>query len=150
MNGYFYTLLVASVCGALCSMLTWGGYEKYIKYICSLICICLMILPFREIDFALEDFDAEAVTTPSNPDDGLYTLSTELTEVRIGEYIDEIVFSQFGIKPKGSYIKIDWTLKEPIIESITVAFSNEDMHLADKAGAYLSSALGGEVKIIEE
>ena len=58
LNGYFYTLLVASVCGAICSMIAWGGFEKYIKYISSLVCVCLMILPLREIDLR-EALDSE-------------------------------------------------------------------------------------------
>ncbi len=149
MKSYFYVLLVASVCGAMCSMLASGGFEKYIKYISSLICICLMIMPFREIDL-VKTLELAEFSSPSfETDKGLYLISSEIAEKRAEDYINEIVFSQIGIKPLSTDIKIDWTLTEPVIESITVSLSHEDVSFAEETKKYLSDVLGGEVNVIE-
>lgn len=149
MNGYFHTLLVASVCGAMCVSLACGGFEKYIKYICSLICICLIILPFREIDpQKIKGFGEISFSEPE-PESGLYGISSQLAEERAEGYINEIVFSQFGIKPESSDIKIDWTQTEPVIENITVFLSHDDMKKAEETEKYLCGVLGGKVNVIE-
>ncbi len=151
MNGYFYTLLVASVCGAVCSTLAWGGFEKYIKYIASLVCVCLMISPFRDIDIdSAIDFDEKLISVSApETEGGLYTIAYGMTETRTEEYISEIVFAKFGIKPVYADIKIDWATNEATITDISVALSKQDMAYADKTKAYLLDTLGGEVNIIE-
>lgn len=151
MSSYFYTLIITSVCGAICAMLAWGGFEKYIKYIASLVCICLIIAPFRDIDLSqAKDLITEEVSsvTPELPN-GLYPLAAEITEQRAEEYISEIVFTKFGIKTVSADIKIDWESEEAIIESITVTLSKKDMKYSAEASAYLETVLGGEVTIIE-
>lgn len=150
MRGYFYTLLVASVCGAVCAMLAWGGFEKYIKYIASLVCIVLLISPLREIDItkAVEKLN-EAVESLPEGESPLYETAASLTEREAEKYLTEIVFNKFGIKPIYSDINIDWTLDEPTIQSITVALSVEDMPFADDVDAYLEQVLGGEVTVVE-
>ncbi len=151
MNGYFYTLLVASICGAMCAMLAWGGFEKYIKYIASLICVCLMIMPLREVDVS-EALNLEAENSDVFLEvscEGLYDLAAEMTEERAETYISDIVFSQFGIKTVYADIKIDWKSEEPIVENISVALAKEDMGAESKVREYLSKELGGEVNIIE-
>ena len=149
MKGYFYILLVASVCGTMCSMLVSGGFEKYIKYICSLVCLILMILPFREIDLKKSFEDYEVSLESEEGEQGLYKISSELAESRAEDYISEIVFSQIGIKPLSSDIKIDWALTEPIIESVTVSLSHDDMKMAEETRKYLFDVLGGEVDVVE-
>lgn len=150
MNGFFYTLLVTSVCGAVCTMLSGVGFEKYIKYIASLVCICVMLSPLKEIDVSsLFDMETNFEIENTQESEGLYPLATEITEENAESYINEIVFSEFGIKPKATDIKIDWDSNEPIIENITVVFQKEDMHCKDSAEDYLKNVLGGEVKIIE-
>lgn len=148
MKSYFYVLLVASVCGTMCSMLANGGFERYIKYICSLVCICLMIMPFREIDLSKTINAPDFPLDFEEPEKGLYSVSSQLAETRAEDYISEIVFSQIGIKPQSADIKIDWTLTEPIIESITVSLAYEDMEKAEETKSYLSNVLGGEVNVV--
>ena len=150
MKGYFYVLLVTSVCGTMCSMLANGGFEKYIKYICSLVCICLMISPFREMDLTKITELAVVTTEMESEENGLYAVSSQIAENRAEEYINEIVFSEIGIKPQSTDIKIDWTLREPIIESITVLLATEDIGKSDVTKTYLSNLLGGEVHVVAE
>ena len=149
MSGYFYTLLVASVCGAMCVALSFGGFEKYIKYICSLVCICLMIVPFREIDIEAIKDSYEISFSEQEGESSLYAVSSQLAEERAESYITEIVFSQFGIKPLSTDIKIDWTQTEPLIEDITVSLSHEDMQKAEATKEYLMFILGGKVNVVE-
>lgn len=150
MNGYFYTLLTASVCGVLCTMLVKGGFEKYIKYIAALICAVIIITPIASIDLSSLTDAANEISDslPSQPTD-LYGLSGKMTEERTEEYISELLFNKFGIKPIYSDIKIDWEPETAVVQKITVALSESDISIADEASNYLFEALGGEVEIIE-
>ncbi len=152
MSGYFYTLLVASVCGAVCMMLAWGGFEKYIKYIASLICVALLISPLREIDISSvvsDSLDYSQAETDSSMTD-LYAISEQMTEQTAEKYIRDIVFSEFGINAVSADIKIEWGKTEAVITDIDLVLTKNDMNMADGIKKYLFSVLGGEVRVIEE
>lgn len=151
MKGYFLTVLIASVCGATCVLLSWGGFERYIKYVASVVCLVLLISPLREIDVSELDIAAREyeLSADISDDDILYRLSGELTEKNAEEYISELVFSQFGIKTVSTDIKIDWDSQTPTVESIEVSLSAEDADKCEAARVYLSGLLGGEVRVIE-
>ena len=152
MSGYFYTLLVASVCGTVCMMLAWGGFERYIKYIASLICVVLLISPLREIDIsaALSDSLDHSQAEPDSPVTDLYAISEQMTENTAEKYIRDIVFSEFGINAVSADIKIEWGKTEAVIKNIDLVLNENDMNEADNIKKYLFSVLGGEVRIIEE
>lgn len=151
MKGYFLTVLVASVCGAVCTVLASGGFEKYIKYTASLICVVLIISPFRDIDISkIESSVTDEISLSiSENTSGLYLLAADMTETRAEEYVSQIVLSEFGINTVYTDIKIDWDEEEPIIENICVALSREDMDKGDLAREYLMRVLGGEVTVVE-
>ncbi len=151
MKEYFYTLLITSVCGAICTMLAWGGFEKYIRYVASLICVALIITPFRNIDVSniADSVTQEMSNELSEKTSDLYLLASDMTEERAEEYISQIVFGRFGINTVYSDIKIDWDKEEPTIESICVALKQEDMNKANSAQDYLVGVLGGEVTVVE-
>lgn len=152
MSGYFYTLLVASVCGAVCMMLVWGGFEKYIKYIASLICVVLLISPLREIDiiaFTEDAFENSDVENGAHGSD-LYAISERITEQSAEKYICDIVFSEFGINAVDTDIKIEWGKTEAVITGINMVLTVNDMNRAEDIKKYLFSVLGGEVSIVEE
>ena len=150
MSGYFYALLVTSVCGAVCGILAWGGFEKYIKYIASLICVLVMLSPFREIDISGIMNSASEIYPEESIGDGLlYKTASEMTEDRAEEYINQIVFNKFGINPISTHIKIDWEQEEPVIEDITVCLASGDFAVASETEEYLRSVLGGKVNVIE-
>lgn len=149
MSGFFYTLFVSSIVGAMCTMLSDGGFERYTKYIASLVCICIMLSPLREIDLSAFEIESDFAPQTEEYSEGHYALATEITETSAENYINEIVFSEFGIKPKSTDIKIDWDLNEPTIEKITVVFSKTDIERRESAEDYLKNVLGGEVEIIE-
>lgn len=152
MSGYFYTLLVASLCGSVCMMLAWGGFEKYIKYIASLVCVVLLIAPLREIDISLLSVDTPKIESGESEQNeiGLNALSEQMTEERAEKYINELVFSKFGINPVSTDIKIDWGKREGVIDSIDLILTKTDMAAAEEIEKYLFSVLGGEVRLFAE
>lgn len=150
MRGYFYSLLVASVCTSVCSMAVSGGFEKYIKYIASLICVAVMVSPIRQMDLSELTDRAEAELSAFDTDNELfYKTAGDMTEERSEEYINQIVFDRFGIKPLCSHIEIDWGEEEPLIENIKVCLSPEDFGKSTEVESYLFNILGGEVEIVE-
>ena len=151
MKGYFYTLLITSVVGALCTVFTLSPFEKYIRYIASLVCVALIILPFREIDVSeLKDDIFDGVSDEiSEKTTDINILASDMAEKRAEEYISQIVFQRFGINTVDTDIKIDWEKEEPTINSIEVILKREDMHNAHSAKEYLADVLGGEVTVIE-
>ena len=152
MSGYFYTLLVASLCGSVCMMLAWGGFEKYLKYIASLVCVVLLIAPLREIDISLLSVDTPKIDSGESEQNeiGLNALSEQMTEERAEKYINELVFSKFGINPVSTDIKIDWGKSEGVIDSIDLILTKTDMAAAEEIEKYLFSVLGGEVRLFAE
>lgn len=150
MKGYFYTLIITSVVGSVCAMLSSGGFEKYIKYIAALICALVILSPLTDIELDTEKLTSEIIL-PENGEyeNGLLSISAEMTEQKTEDYISETVFSEFGIKPLYSIINIDWDADEPTVQSIKTALSSEDIRHSEDVGKYLRELLGGEVEIIE-
>lgn len=148
MNGFFYTLLVTSVIGAVCTVMAWGGFEKYVKYIASLVCILLLLSPFRKIDETALASLRDGLTDSSISVGESYSAIELLAEQKTEGYITELVFSEFGIKAVYTDIKIDWEQDSPIVESITVALNEYDMESALLVRERLSKALGGEVTVV--
>ena len=151
MNGYFYTLLITSVCGGICALLAWGGFEKYIKYIAALICTVLVLSPFRDMDISdsAEDIMGEISVNYETSVQNMYALAGEMTEEKTKQYISDLVFSESGIKPTCVNIKIDWNKNDPVIENITVTLNSVDFSRAAEVKEYLFSVLGGEVSVVE-
>ncbi len=149
MSGYFYMLIITSVCGSVCTLLASGGFEKYIKYIVALICTVLMLSPFRDMELTEIEDSFSDISDSFDQSEGLYPLAAEMTEARTEEYISQMVFSEFGIYPLYTNIKIDWEQPEPIIENIIIAVGSENMSFSEDIKKYLKDILGGEVEIIE-
>ncbi len=149
MNGYFYTLIITSVCGSLCTLLVSGGFEKYIKYVVALICTVLMLLPISKLDLSEIQQTVNELPEISDMSQGLYPIATQMTESRAEEYISQMVFSEFGINPIYTHIEIDWEQPEPIIQSIKIALDSENVSKSKEIKKYLKDVLGGEVEIVE-
>lgn len=132
-------------------MLAWGGFEKYIKYIASLVCVVLLISPLRSIDMSFIS-DAEYGVSSESTEEAsdIYAMTAALTEQSAEKYISDLVFSEFGIKAVTADIKIEWSKNEAVIESIVLVLSKGDMNRSDDVKKYLFSVLGGEVTVVEE
>ena len=151
MKGYFYTLLITSVIGAVCSVFSLSPFEKYMRYIASLVCVVLILMPFRDIDLSElnDEIFCDVSDEISCKTEKINLLSSDMAEKRAEEYISEIVFNRFGINTVATDIKIDWENEEPTINCIEVRLKSEDMHNADMTKNYLADVLGGEVTVIE-
>lgn len=69
MRAFFLSVLLASLAGALSVSLAGGSaYEKYIKYIVSLLLILVLIAPFASLKTI--DYEFEAQETLSAAADG--------------------------------------------------------------------------------
>lgn len=149
MSSYFQTLLAASVCGAVCTLLA-DGFEKYLKYVVSLICIVIIISPLKSIK--LSDIDYNGIPDTSLPSaDGvpsLYSLSCESAEKQAEEYLCEMLFAEFGIKAVYADIIIDWAKEEPTVEEIILALGSEHGEYAERVYGYFENMLGTGVKVI--
>lgn len=149
MKEYFLSLLLTSIFGGVFTMLAGGKMEKYMKYIVSLVCLCLMILPLRgifKLDFSSAVSEIDGISYPVYEYD-LDSLAVAEAENRFGEYINTIVFDKFGIMPQSTNIEIDWEPNEPVIRSITVVL-DDGAYIGD-VEAFLGGELGGEVYVIE-
>ncbi len=148
MKGYFYLLLITSVCGSICSVLSLNGFEKYIKYVVSLICVLVVVSPLKQIDFdRISQSVEEMQLSVENIDTELNINSQTLTEKMAKEYISQTVFSKFGIKAISVNIKINWTEKEGVIENIIIEIPKVNEDMVSEIEEYLLSLLGGEVKV---
>ena len=128
-------------------MVAFDGFEKYIKYIASVICVAVMVSPFRSVDFSQIMEEAEKEISEYQADNELfYKTAGDMTEERAAQYINEMVFNKFGIKPLSTHIEIDWGEEEPVIQEIRVCLpADSDISEIDE---YLQDALGGEVEVI--
>lgn len=132
-------------------MLAWGGFEKYIKYIASLVCVVLLISPLRSIDMSfISDAEYGVSSESTEAVSDIYAMTAALTEQSAEKYISDLVFSEFGIKAVTADIKIEWSKNEAVIESIVLVLSKGDMNRSDDVKKYLFSVLGGEVSVVEE
>lgn len=148
MKGYFYLLLITSVCGSICTILSLNGFEKYIKYVVSLICVLVVVSPIRQIDFnQISQSVEEMQPSVENIDTQLNINSQTLTEKMAVEYISQTVFSKFGIKPISVNIKINWTEKEGVIENIIIEIPKENGDMVSEIEEYLFTLFLGEVKV---
>ena len=146
MTGYFYALLATSVCGTLCIMLCGGGFEKYIKYIAALISVSVMILPLRHINKS--DFAIDSNLQSTLDKNMLEKTAEEIAAEKTESYISQEVLAKFGINPTDISISIDWEREDPTVTSITV-YIPKNSEKATKIQGYLTTLLGGEVKVIE-
>ena len=135
----------------MCTVFAGEKFERYIKYISSLVCICLILLPLKSIDpeKEAEDFEISLPAQTETDKKDLNVLSEDLTENNAEKYICEIVFGKFGIKPQYADINIDWTEKTPEIKNISVTLQKKDNGKKDEIKKYLENILQGEVKVFE-
>ncbi len=143
LQGYFSMLLTASVLGAVCAAFAGGAFEKYLRYLSALICILLILSPFRSLDLLpgteqLTDGQPEATVSGKT----LEELAGELAEPEICAQIAAALSAQTGITAADVRIDIDWTEEEPVIRAVRLILSPEDAGRAAEAADWVESAYG--------
>ena len=121
LQGYFSMLLTASVLGALCAAFAGSAFERYLRYLASLICILLVLAPFRSFD-ATALFQTDVETPAVSLPDGLslQERAGAQAENEICAWISQSRSAQTGITPAEVRIDIDWTADEPVIRAVAV------------------------------
>lgn len=147
MRDYFFALLAASVFGALCAAFAGSRFEKQMRFIAALCLLASALLPLKQIVPALRDFSGGtgeyAVSQPAAAGD-YYAQAEEAAKERVSE----LLYGEFGIKPRSVSIDIDWESETPQVTRIRVALPpGVD---ADAAKSFLQSELGGETEIVGE
>ena len=140
MRTFFLSVFLASLAGALSVAFAGGGaYEKYIKYIVSLLLILLLITPFaslKSIDYELE---AQETLSIAANDGAVY-------EQQIHEelllYFDALLQNDLGINARDIRIDIGIQDGEAVVGDITVYVDEDDL---TEAGAYLFAKFGSGV-----
>ena len=140
MRPFFLSVFLASLAGALSVAFAGGGaYEKYIKYIVSLLLILLLISPFaslKSIDYELE---AQETLSIAANDGAVY-------EQQIHEelllYFDALLQNDLGINARDIRIDIGIQDGEAVVGDITVYVDEDDL---PEAGAYLFAKFGSGV-----
>ena len=140
MRTFFLSVFLASLAGALSVAFAGGGaYEKYIKYIVSLLLILLLISPFaslKSIDYELE---AQETLSIAANDGAVYEQQIH-EEVLL--YFDALLQNDLGINARDIRIDIGIQDGEAVVGDITVYVDEDDL---TEAGAYLFAKFGSGV-----
>lgn len=138
MKNYLSTLFCASVLGAVCTAFAGSGFEKYLRYLASLICILLIISPFR--DFELSSRETEDTFSASVSGDTLSDLAASVAEQKICDLIGSSLYAETGISPLSVRIDIDWTAEEPTVTAVYLTL--ESPAQAETAAAWTEKTYG--------
>ena len=143
LQNYFSMLLTASVLGALCSAFVGSTFEKYLRYLAALICILLVLAPFRSFDASelfRTDFSGGEISLPEGKT--LSELAGEQAEGEICAYIAQSLSAETGITAADVRIDIDWTEDRPVIRAVRLLLPTEESHRAEEAAAWVERTYG--------
>ncbi|MCH5183056.1 MAG: hypothetical protein J1E00_02680 [Oscillospiraceae bacterium] len=143
LQSYFSMLLTASVLGALCAAFVGSAFEKYLRYLAALICVLLVLAPFRSFD-ASHLFPADISGADVSLPDGktLSELAGEQAESEICAYIAQCLSAETGITATDVRIDIDWTETQPVIRAVRLILPPEDAHRTEEAAAWVEKTYG--------
>lgn len=143
LQGYFSMLLTASVLGALCAAFAGSAFEKYLRYLAALICILLVLAPFRSFDASellRTDFSGAEVSLPEGKT--LTELAGAHAESEVCAWIAQSLSAQTGITAAEVRIDIDWTENEPVIRAVYLVLPPEESNRAEEAAAWVMDTYG--------
>lgn len=143
LQSYFSMLLTASVLGALCAAFVGSAFEKYLRYLAALICVLLVLAPFRSFDASelfRKDFSGAETALPEGKT--LSELAGEQAESEICAYIAQSLSEETGITAADVRIDIDWTEDRPMIRAVRLILPAEELHRAEDAAAWVEKTYG--------
>lgn len=149
LQNYVSTVFAASILGAVCATAAGGAFEKYIRYLASLVCILLIVHPFRDLSFeSLQTPDTEA-SAPAVSGETLESLASSLAEEEISRVIASALSAETGITGAAVCIDIDWTAEEPLIHEVMLILPPEEAERAEEAAAWVEKTYGVPGRIVD-
>ncbi|MEG1743501.1 MAG: hypothetical protein RR246_04975 [Clostridia bacterium] len=143
MREYLFCVFAAALFCGLASMMSVGGsFEKYIKYICALLCIVTVISPFIKIKINPDEFELPKPASETSVDTAVVA---EIAEKNAKEYISSLLFSKFGINASDVRIKIS-SSNNLTLETVTVFIERGTADSLD-VKTHLESVLGGTITV---
>lgn len=142
-HSYFSMLLTASVLGAICSAFVGSAFEKYLRYLAALICVLLVLSPFRSFDASgllPSGTSGEEVFLPEGKT--LAERAGEQAESEICAWIAQSLSAETGITAEDVRIDIDWTENEPVIRAVRLILPPEEAYRAEEAAAWVEKTYG--------
>ena len=143
LQSYFSMLLAASVLGAICAAFVGSTFEKYLRYLAALICILLVLAPFRSFDASeLFRMDYSGAEPPLPEGKTLSELAGAQAESEICAYIAQSLSAETGITASNVRIDIDWTENQPTIRAVRLILPPEEAHRTEEAAAWVERTYG--------
>lgn len=143
LQNYFSMVLTASVLGALCAAFVGSAFEKYLRYLAALICVLLVLAPFRSFDASElfpTGFGSKEISLPEGKT--LSELAGEQAESEICAYIAQCLSAETGITATDVRIDIDWTENQPVIRAVRLILKAEDAQRVEEAAAWVEKTYG--------
>ncbi len=144
MRDYFLCLFAASVISSVVGIIACGSnFEKVLKYVCSVVCIALVVFPLTQIELEAEGFD---ISTASHDGADLSQIQKE-TEASFKSYVSELLSENFGIICTRVSIDLYSEQDEITVSSVTVYINGGDTKAVEE---YLEEKAGGDISVVNE
>lgn len=145
MKDYFFCILASAVLSAICTALSYGALEKYVKYVCSLILAVAVIMPITALLGGKTDISLDISQNPKAVSCGEYAVGAVSKSAK--EYIKGIVYDKFGITVREIRIEIYSEGGETTVGDIIVTLEKCDAARSGEVRDFLLTALGGVVEV---
>lgn len=142
MKQYLTVLFCGSLLGAVCTAVAGAKLEKYVRYLAALLCILLIVSPFREFELSLPEEDPHSplpeVSSPATLDD----LARKQAEEELCRVLALQLFTGTGITPVKLCIDMDWTSEEPVVLALHLSLDPAEADRAEMISAWAEAAYG--------
>ncbi len=148
MKEYFVSVAASAVISAICTALASGTeLEKYVKYVCSLVCAAAVALPLVSAAFRSQPAELPQVEyrALSEPEYGGYFEAAAVNGVK--EYVASLVFEKTGITVCNISIEINRNGGETVVGALTVYVTPEYSDRVPEIKDALERELGGKVGV---
>lgn len=147
MKDYLLCILASALISGMITMLVSGSYaEKYIKYLCALVCVSVTVSPLIKLSFDYKSDERFEEVVPAIDDNGTELIENTAAK-QINEYINQLIFDKFGITDAYVSINISDCDQTLTVESILL-YINESTNTAPaEIEEYLLTVIGGKIKV---
>ena len=145
-----YSLAIISVSVGIIDVFSgFGALKKYAKYIISLIVVCALLLPIKNIFSELNNGLFKGIPDDLS-DSQLLDDRSYITSVEIG--LSRKISEYFSLPLSAFYteIKTENTKNEVVITDINVTITDQKyFYLCEKIKVYLKSSFGCDISVVQ-